>query len=174
MVRRRVQVTSRDVAALLSGTVGWEKSTEAVSQAIQRLGLDGQRLDERDVTDVLDVLAGTGGIVGVTARFVRSRPLPFRPDAPVVEPAPVERTATVPKAPARLARAQLVALLAPTVGVEKAEEVLSHACKQLGLGEATFSLPEAHRVFEALASHDGLVGVTARFAKARLSLQSTG
>jgi hypothetical protein len=67
-------------------------------------------------------------------------------------------------------RHSLVALLAPTLGQEKAEDVVVGALRLLGLPEDNLDQRQALAMLEQLAGVPGLVGVTARFAKARVIL----
>ncbi|HJL17749.1 MAG TPA: hypothetical protein RMH99_18940 [Sandaracinaceae bacterium LLY-WYZ-13_1] len=60
------------LARLLSASVGDEKASGAVRDAARRLGLTGP-LSRDEALDVLEAVAEEGGIVGVTARFAKSR-----------------------------------------------------------------------------------------------------
>jgi hypothetical protein len=70
----------------------------------------------------------------------------------------------------RVERVQIVNLLAPTLGEEKSEEVVLAALTRRQLPLDTLDQKQALTLLEDLAAQHGLVGVTARFAKARLIL----
>lgn len=70
----------------------------------------------------------------------------------------------------RLKRSDLVALLAPTLGVEKGTEVIGMAASQLGYKDEDLDRAQALAVMDALAVGEDLVGIVAQFAKARLIL----
>jgi hypothetical protein len=67
-------------------------------------------------------------------------------------------------------RTELVALLAPTLGVEKGAEVISTAATRLGFFGEDFDRAQALAVMDALAVGEDLVGIVAQFAKARIIL----
>ena len=62
-------------------------------------------------------------------------------------------------------------ILAPTIGQEKAAESIAFATRLKGISEDRLTQEQALSVFEVLANIDGIVGVTARFARARLMLR---
>ncbi|HVY49259.1 MAG TPA: hypothetical protein VHB21_25385 [Minicystis sp.] len=182
-------VTARDVAALLASTLGWEKSEELVMTVAKSLGLDPRRLSREDAVRVLEALSRQQGLVGVTARFAITRvdtlhgrhPRPDPPPAPPHDATPasgIQRTPGAPSepptsnvAPRRLPLSELVALIASTIGEEKAQESIAFALRLKGITDDRLTQEQALAVFEVLASHEGIVGVTARFAKARLVLR---
>jgi hypothetical protein len=61
-----------EVAKLLSASLGIEKARECVVAAAIALEL-GEDFPREDALRVLEQLAAQGGIVGVTARFAKSR-----------------------------------------------------------------------------------------------------
>jgi hypothetical protein len=61
------------VTGALSPAVGEDKARAAVEAAIDVLSLDGRRLTRDDVLRVLERIAQAKGVVGVCARFARSR-----------------------------------------------------------------------------------------------------
>lgn len=71
----------------------------------------------------------------------------------------------------RVTRGELVELLSAAVGKSAAEAAVERGCAAVAFG-AHGSLAHAQRVLEAVAREPGLVGITARFAKARLALRS--
>lgn len=59
---------------LLSQTIGEEKARDVIENAALRLGLSAHvGLTAAEVLHLLDEIAATPGIVGITARFAKSR-----------------------------------------------------------------------------------------------------
>jgi hypothetical protein len=178
-------VSPRILASLFAPTLGWDKSEDAINASIHRLGLSLKAglLTVTQALAVLDDLTTERGIVGVTARFVRSRGdfhralnpqserSGVREIAPRIPDAPPPSRRDVRREPTKLALHEIVPLLANTIGQEKAEEAVLAGLRRLGLPEDRLDLAQASLLFDALAGHPGIVGVTARFAKARLILK---
>jgi hypothetical protein len=61
------------VIGALSHAVGEEKARAAVEAAIEDMALDRGHLSREDVLRVLERIAQAKGVVGVCARFARSR-----------------------------------------------------------------------------------------------------
>ncbi len=169
-------LSSRSIAALLARTLGQEKSEEVVGTALRRLGLRPGPLTPLEGRAVLDNLGAEPGIVGVTARFARSRsgiesdPPPASMVSSALRPAAAPPTNAPPPPATRLVN-DIVSLFAATMGHEKGEETVLAAVKRLGLPRDRLDKPQCTQLFEDLGRQPGLVGVTARFARARLSLQ---
>ena|SRR5579859_895773 len=174
------RTTLAEVVALLAPTLGQEKSEEVVGETARSLGILGDEFTVSKALAVLDALGKWSGMVGVAARFARTR-FEGRPhEGAVVDEAPVSSGGTrreakpssgrMPAAPHRVDRKQIVNLLAPTLGDEKSEEVVVAALSRRQLPLDTLDQKQALIVLEDLAAQHGLVGVTARFAKARLIL----
>jgi hypothetical protein len=167
------QTSARSVVALLAATLGWEMSEDRVANAMRRLGMSGGALTHEQGLAILDDLAKEPGMVGVTARFARSRadlsgsfePANSRRAAALEEAPPVSS-----RAPSTLALREIVPMLAHAVGQEKSHEAILAGVRRLGLPEDRLDRDQAGTLFEDLAQQGGLVGVTARFAKARLIL----
>lgn len=70
----------------------------------------------------------------------------------------------------RLSRFELVSMLAESLGTEKALQAVTAGTAKLGLSTADFDREEALRLLDHLAAEAGLVGIVARFAKARVIL----
>lgn len=66
---------------------------------------------------------------------------------------------------------ELIALLAHSLGTEKSREVVLFALSDLHISAGRLTAQHAIAVLEATAKVEGIVGVTSRFAKARLILQ---
>ena len=70
--------------------------------------------------------------------------------------------------PRRLSRTQLVEMLAESLGAEKASQVVAEATARVGITANEYDREQALRLLEAMTMEPGLVGVVARFAKARV------
>jgi hypothetical protein len=66
---------------------------------------------------------------------------------------------------------ELVAMLAPTAGQERAHEVVRHAVELLGISGDSMPLADGIRILELLGRTPGVVGSVTRFAQARLRLR---
>lgn len=71
--------------------------------------------------------------------------------------------------------AQLVTIFATTVGVERAERIVSDALRELDLEGDKLDEAGMRRVLDALGQREGIIGVTARFALTRRArVRATG
>lgn len=61
-------------------------------------------------------------------------------------------------------------MLSPSLGQKKAEALIQEAAQGLGLSTDLLARADALRIMEKIAEKDGIVGVTARFAKSRVHL----
>jgi hypothetical protein len=61
------------LAGLLGASVGDEKALEAVREAARQLGIRDANVTLTQALEILERVAETPGIVGVTARFAKSR-----------------------------------------------------------------------------------------------------
>ena len=66
-------VSRADIARLLSQALGNEKANGTVNKAAQQLGYRRELLDKNQALTVLEHIAQTPGLVGITARFAKSR-----------------------------------------------------------------------------------------------------
>jgi len=64
---------THSLSELLAPSLGNEKALEAVELAVVELGLDRHRMSVDQALRALERVAATPGIVGVTARFAKSR-----------------------------------------------------------------------------------------------------
>jgi hypothetical protein len=182
-MRVSARIPLLELVALLAPTLGQEKSHDVVEEAARVLGA-ADPVEPAVAVQLLEALGKESGMVGVAARFARQR-FESRPaaaeNAEVFEEPPASsnpslgprriggpRHASMPKR--TVERHSLVALLAPTLGQEKAEEVVLGSLRLLGLPEDSLDQRQALAMLEQLAAVPGLVGVTARFAKARVIL----
>jgi hypothetical protein len=67
------RLPDRDIALLLSSSIGLDKAQECVSDAIRALGFLPTGLTRQEALAVLEHVAMQPGLVGVTARFAKSR-----------------------------------------------------------------------------------------------------
>lgn len=68
---------------------------------------------------------------------------------------------------------ELVRMLSPSLGQQKAEALILKAAGALGLRPELVARSDALRIMEKIADEPGIVGITARFAKSRVHLWST-
>lgn len=66
-------ISRGEVIKLLSQALGHEKATDVVAQAAFRLGIRREILDKSQALSVPEQIAQTPGLVGITARFAKSR-----------------------------------------------------------------------------------------------------
>jgi hypothetical protein len=199
-------IPSVRLAELLAPTLGWEKSSEVVDASVGRLRLAPNALTPEQAFAVLDDLARTPGMVGIAARFARSRL-----DAPRVQPPPsdVLPTSGHASAPASMARppdsgkrppdtprcaghgeapaarstpkpvapgttistSEVAALLSSAMGTKKAQEIVLATARHLGFTAERLDKAQAMALLDHLAVEPGVVGLCARFGKARLILR---
>ncbi len=155
-----------ELAMLLASALGLEKSVEVVTAAARSLGLSGASYSHEEARSLFDALSRVDGLVGVVARFAVSRG-----DLEEVlsrTPASIRAMKTLP-APEEI---DLISLLSPALGVEKAREATMEAATRLGLDGEVLSREGVLAVLDDLSQKEGIVGVVARFAKTRFLLQS--
>lgn len=162
-------VSFQDVAAMLAQTLGQEKSAEVVSVAAAALGYRGPLLTRDEASNLLDHLSRVAGLIGIAARFAQRRAQAADDREPPSSVRVMERSAPASDRDTGI-RIELVALLAQSLGVEKAEEEVANASRRLALGPR-LDRDQATRILEALAKTPGAIGATARFAKARFLLR---
>jgi hypothetical protein len=128
-----------------------------------------------EVVRILEALAAHEGLVGVVSRFALARNevqallgraesrAPQSDGAAASERTPIDATL--------VAASELLTYLAPSLGEEKAAEVLVATSAKLGLSRGPYARADALRILEAMAKSDGVIGVVARFATARFVLK---
>jgi hypothetical protein len=170
--------TVEQLVELIAPALGREKSRELILASAKSLGHAPDRLNLQQALAILGALGEDPGIVGISARFAKTRLVaPGKKQAPsAAQPSSTARSlAPVESAPASAASQiepdELAALLAHSIGTEKSKEVVRTALSALGLAGGGLNADQAHAILEAIAKTDGIVGVTARFAKARLLLR---
>ncbi len=68
--------------------------------------------------------------------------------------------------------AQLIALFAKTIGDDAANDLVKVTAKSLDISLEALDVPSTIHILEAISETEGLVGITARFAKVRFMLPS--
>lgn len=71
-------------------------------------------------------------------------------------------------------RDELVSLLAQTLGMQKAIEVVDETARRVKVTGADYSPEQMMLILDDLATQKGTTGIVARFAKVRLILNETG
>jgi hypothetical protein len=160
------------VVALLASALGQEKSDEVVLSTAHGLGIPGAVWTGAEVRAIVDKLARSEGLVGVVARFALTRGDVDRLVKRSVPPEGPPSSRARRPSPAPTSAIDLVGLLAPALGAEKARDATESSCGKLGFDARTLSRDEALHVLDDLTKNEGIVGVVARFAKARFLLTS--
>jgi hypothetical protein len=62
-----------ELVKLLSSAVGDEQAEDAIIAAAEALGIDPDAFDRDDALAVLEQIAETKGLVGIAARFAKTR-----------------------------------------------------------------------------------------------------
>lgn len=176
-------ISKEEIAVLLASALGQDKSDEVVTTAARALGITRPAYTGDDVRAIFEKLVKAEGLVGVVARFAVSRRdverLIMRAES--VAPPQIGRpdfaattNAAMGSAPARrvmTATVDILPLIAPALGVEKARDAIEAAAARRGVDIATgLSHTGALAVLDEMTKVEGIVGVVARFAKARFLL----
>jgi len=183
MAKAGLTVRLSSIVALLSPAIGREQSQELVAKAASRFDIASEELELDQALRVVDALGEQQGIVGVSARFARARlvhrdvtrgpaKLSSRPPLRFSIAAGASPRAEPPR-PSGWSLADVVRLLAPSLGRERATEVVDEATAQLHLA-APFEQSQVTAVLEHLSRRGDVVGVVARFASSRLVLSQRG
>jgi hypothetical protein len=168
-------ISKEDVALLLASALGQDKSAEVVAGAARSLGIPRSAFTGEEIRDIFDVLVKAEGLVGVVARFAVSRgdvdSLAVRA-SPGFEPKTLTQIRAAPAVmPTSAPVVDLIPLIAPALGAEKARDAVDAAAARRGVDS---SMPLSHEdalaVLDEMAQVEGIVGVVARFAKARFLL----
>jgi hypothetical protein len=172
-------LSSTYVVDLLSPHLGKEKSSEVVSAVVLKLALPDADLSPDQALTLLEELSRTAGMVGIAARFARSRLDAVRLPPPssrraggsggsqTLEPSPDK----LGPATSIVTVADLAALLTSAVGTDQARDIVLDAARKLGLPSDRLEKAQAMALLDHLAVEPGMVGMCARFGKARLILR---
>lgn len=169
-----------DLTALISPTLGHERSVELLREALGALEIRGAVISLVDARRVLEHLGKTAGVTGTVARFalarlalVDPRPSPTHQGRTETAIESRRRDTHGPTSEPMLSRGEIAALLAPTIGEEKSNAVVTHALARAGFPREMVTLSQALDTLENLGGAEGLVGVAARFARMRLQARQT-
>jgi hypothetical protein len=160
-----------EVVALLAPALGEERARELTRGALNSLGITTSLLSAQDAIRALETLGQSPGVVGSATRFAKASLALRFTSRPSHMPA-VSRPASQSSRGGPLTRADLVELLAPTLGMEKSEEVLLGTLQQLRLSVDQVSAEDGLAVLEELTKSPGIVGIASRFAKVHLLMRS--
>jgi hypothetical protein len=167
-------VNAEAIARRLAAVLGDESALAAVYEALHELGYADKNFSRWEQSKVLEWLAERPGLVGTAARRARHA-LGFAPPPTATRAVPQRpsqhRISTPPPGPHMIEGAELVGMFARALGDEKARETIETECQRLRLNATRFSIASALSLLDGLAKTPGIIGVTARFAKARLSLR---
>jgi hypothetical protein len=152
-------VTPREsLTNILEPAVGAERAGELIDERAKALLGTSGALTETDVLALLRSFAGEHGLVGAAARLALRRQ---------------QAADASPSSGEQLALTSISAMLESALGAEKAQSVVRETATSLGISGLTCTRAQAIRIFEALATMDGIIGVAARFAKARFILRAS-
>lgn len=178
-------ISKEDVAVLLASALGQDKSDEVVQATAKSLGILQATYSGENVRAIFDKLVKAEGLVGVVARFAVSRgdvdKLIAKAPKPVMQAQQIGRpefrvssgqTSSTPTLPPAV---DIMHLIAPALGTEKARDAIEAAAARRGVDVATgLSYNGALAVLDEMTKVEGIVGVVARFAKARFLLNPNG
>jgi hypothetical protein len=182
-------IPKEQVAMLLASALGQDKSDEIVAATAHALGFPRAAFNGEEVRALFERLAKAEGLVGVVARFAISRGDVARLIAGTPRrssstshglSAPSQPPASNPQPPPSVPHpvsdhVDLLPLLAPAIGSEKARDAIAVAARACGIDPmGRMSQRDALAVLDEMTKLDGIVGVVARFAKARFLLSPHG
>jgi hypothetical protein len=157
-----VKYSKNTLASALAPAVGEERASELISEAMRELGVHATEVTAYEARALFDHISRHEGVVGVSARIARARLANLResdqPDKPKN---------------GRMSAVEVCELLAPSVGQERARELVEGSCRKLGFSLEGLGREEVSSILDDLAATGGVVSVVARFAKARALLKLT-
>src|SRR5258708_1318045 len=167
--------------SMLEPTLGWDKSVEVVEATAKELGLPEGNLTLSQILRIFEALGGRSDLVGVAARFARTRlegdagrAASRSPSDDLPKVTTASGSAPSSESPKRwISVTTLVDLFAPALGAEKSTSIVTTAASELGLAVNQLDMHSALAIIDRLAWSEGLVGVVAKFAKAQLILKET-
>jgi hypothetical protein len=153
----------------MSAALGIEKATLVVADAFVALGIQGARVDRATGKQVLEHLSRAAGLVGITGRVALSRFEHGARNSSVLRSTDASPSAPSASPSARRSLSLVVGLLAPTLGQERAANLVHETADAMHLPEQ-IQLEEALVLLEKITRMSGVIGVAARFAKTRIHL----
>jgi hypothetical protein len=180
-------ITRDDIAALLASALGQDKSDEVVASAAMNASVAQTDYASDDIRRIFDELVKAEGLVGVVARFVVSRGdvekliarLPkmsskAKPGGGTPASAGAHDAASPQSLPPSVA-IDIMHLIAPALGAEKSRDAIEQAAARRGIDLSVgLTYNGALAVLDEMTKVEGIVGVVARFAKARFLLNPHG
>jgi hypothetical protein len=165
-------ISKDELTKLLAAALGQEKSEEVVISTARSLGITPPWFSASEVRTLFATLSKADGLIGVVARFAVSRgDVDTLVARALTQSARDSGTREVAK-PTRAVAVDLLPLLAPALGTEKARDAVTTTAQRLRFDPQSLSREQALAVLDELAGSEGIVGVVARFAKARFLLES--
>jgi hypothetical protein len=161
-----------ELTKLLAPSLGEEKSEEVILAMSRTLGFSLPVYSPAEARSLFDALSKAEGLIGVVARFAISRG-----DVDALVEKAMTLSSRNPRVPdvsstkMRIAAVDLLPLLAPALGTEKARDAVTHTAQRLRFDSQSLTREQALAVLDDLAQSDGIVGVVALFAKARFLLE---
>lgn len=154
---------SADLANSLATALGYERADRIVESTLVKLALPRKGLSHDDAMRVLESVAQVDGVVGVAGRIALAR-------------APREAMSVSGQFRSGLPSmtvARMVELFVPSVGNAKAEEVVAAARSKLRIESDTLTSKQVSEMLDHIAGGAGIVATVARFARARLLLDTS-
>lgn len=138
--------------------MGEERARELVAEAMRTLRIHQHELTAYEARALLEHISHEGGVVGASARIAIARLPTMSTDAPR---ASRERKMRI---------TDLAGLLAPSIGQERARELVESTCRKHAIVAEEITRAEMEMILDDLALTPGVVGAVSRFAKARALL----
>jgi hypothetical protein len=166
-------ISKDELTKLLAPSLGQEKSEEVVVTTARSLGFSPPYFSATEVRALFDRLSRVEGLIGVVARFAVSRgDVETLVEKALTQSSRMLRAKEPSSTKVRVAAVDLLPLLAPALGTEKARDAVTTTAQRLNFDPQSLTRDEALSVLDELARSEGIVGVVARFAKARFLLES--
>lgn len=155
-----IKYSKATLASALAPALGEEKAQELIAEAMRDLGVHANEVTAYEARALFDHIGRHEGVIGASARIAKARLANLRdsekPDGGKHR---------------RMSAYEVADLLAPSVGQERARELVEAACRKIGLNPDALGRDDVVSVLDDLALAGGVVGVVARFAKARALLK---
>ena len=175
-------ITKDDIAVLLASALGQDKSDEVVATAARAAGISRTAYVGDDIRGIFDKLVKAEGLVGVVARFAVSRgdvekliarvpTQPAKAKAGTPDARSGGREAAPPQSLPPSVAIDIMHLIVPALGIEKSRDAIEQAAARRGIDLSSgLTYNGALAVLDEMTKIEGIVGVVARFAKARFLL----
>jgi len=155
-----IKYSKATLASTLAPAVGEERALELVSEAMRELGVHATEVTAYEARALFDHIGRHEGVIGVSARIARVRLATLR-----------ESDKPDPSKLRHMLAKEVAELLAPSMGQERARELVETSARKLGLELEALGREEVAAILDDLATTGGVVSVVARFAKARALLK---